>query len=130
MENTEKPAQKTVKLTPTSQVYAVFDLIEVEGKQMIAGSIGFKDQFHMERMARTAGEKGIRNLGEHIVAIYAGQIDGLEPDEDTKAALLAQFNEENKASLAAGELQPSGEVDAPVESIDDKIIPFEPEALK
>jgi hypothetical protein len=78
---------KMVKATPTSPVFAMFDLVELEGKQVITGSIGFVDQFGMERMAKTGTDKGVLNLGNHILAIYAGQVDIAEPDEETKAKL-------------------------------------------
>jgi len=129
MENQETPPEvgteqkiKTVKAVPTTPIYAMFDLVEIEGKQVIAGSIGFKDQFGMERMAKTAGEKGVVDLGKHIVAIFAGQIDVAEPDDETKAKLAAMAAEEAKAQVVAQELKPEGVVDA-------EVIPF-PEPAK
>jgi len=108
MEN--KTKLKTVKAIPTSPVFAMFDLMKVGDKQAIVGSIGFKDQFGMERMAKTAGLKGIKNLGKHIVAIFAGQIDVIEPDEDTKAKLAAQDIAETKQAVEAKEVKPEGEI--------------------
>lgn len=123
MENTETPGAqkpKTVKAVASSPIYAMFDLIEVEGKQVVTGSIGFKDQFGMDRMARCAGEKGVLNLGKHILAIYNGQIDVIEPDDATKAELLKQAVNETKEAVKAGEIKP----EAPAEA---EIIPFKPE---
>lgn len=107
MEN--KP--NTVKAIPSSPVYCVFDLIEVEGKQMIKGSLGFKDQFGMERMAQCAGEKGIMDVGKHVVAIFAHQIDIIEPDEETKAAILAQETALAKQGVADGTIKPEGKIE-------------------
>lgn len=101
---------KTVKAVPTSPIYAQFDLIEVDGKQVIVGALGFRDQFGMERMAKTAGEKGINNIGQHIVAIFSGQIDVIEPDEETKAKLAAESIAETKQAVVEGEIKPEGEV--------------------
>lgn len=104
MEN--KP--NTVKAIPTSPVFAQFDLVEVDGKQTIVGVMGFKDQFGMERMAKTAGEKGIQNIGKHIVAIFANQIDIIEPDDATKAKLLAEGVTETKQGVQQGGIKPEG----------------------
>lgn len=78
---------KLVKAMPTSPIYAMFDLVEIGGKQVISGSIGFVDQFGMERMAKTGTDKGVLALGKHILAIYAGQVDIAEPDDATKEQL-------------------------------------------
>lgn len=102
--------QKTVKATPTTPVYAMFDIIEQGEKQTIAGSIGFKDQFGMERMARCVGEKGILNIGQHVLAIFAGQIDIIEPDDETKAKLAAQDIEETKQAVETKAIKPEGSI--------------------
>jgi hypothetical protein len=85
---------KTVKAMPTSPVYAVFDIVEIDGKQVVTGSIGFVDQFGMERMAKTATDKGVLNLGKHILAIFHGNIDVVEPDEETKKKLAENLQQE------------------------------------
>ncbi len=122
---TEKVAQKVVKAMPSSPIYAMFDLVEIEGKQVIVGSIGFKDQWGMDRMAKAAGEQGIENFGKHILAIYAGQVDIVEPDDETKAKLMEASAAEAKAQVVSGELKP--EVIPPVKPMDN-VVPFEPEA--
>ncbi len=96
MENTEAkqetaaPAGKTVKAVPSSPVYAMFDLAKIDGKDIVVGSIGFRDQFGMERMAKTAGEKGVMNLGKQVLAIFYGRVDVIEPDDETKAKIAAE----------------------------------------
>ena len=92
MENqeTKAPTGKTVKAVPSSPIYAMFDVAKVEGKDVIIGSIGFRDQFGMERMAKTAGEKGVMNLGKQVLAIFYGQVDIIEPDDETKAKIAAE----------------------------------------
>jgi len=101
---------KSVKAIPSSPVFAMFDLQTVGDKQIIVGSIGFKDQFGMERMAKCGGEKGVKQLGKHIVAIFAGQIDIIEPDEETKAKIAAQDVEATKQAVEAKEVKPEGEI--------------------
>lgn len=111
MENTEqKPTAKLVKAVAASPVYAIFDIVKMDGKDVVTGSIGFVDQFGMERMAKTAGEKGVLNLGKHVLAIFNGHIDVTEPDEETKAKLAAQLKEKveetKETILNAYEAQP------------------------
>jgi hypothetical protein len=125
--DTQGPAPKTVKAIPSSPIYAMFDLVEIEGKQMVTGSIGFKDQWGMERMARAAGAQGIENFGKHVLAIYAGQVDIIEPDDATKAQLTQALADEAKAQVVAGELKPEGVIEPAAEA---EIIPFSPEASK
>lgn len=84
---------KLVKAMPTSPISAQFDIIKVGDKDTVVGAIGFIDQFGMERMAKTVGETGVLNLGKHILAILAGQIDITEPSEADKARLAAQLKE-------------------------------------
>lgn len=92
--NQPKQPLKIVKALPTSPVHAVFDIIELEGKQVVVGSLGFVDQFGMERMAKTASREGILNIGKQIMAIFGGMVDVAEPDEETKQKLL---DEDTKA---------------------------------
>lgn len=96
MENKEpeRPAPKTVKAIASSPVYAIFDVVKLEGKDVVTGSIGFVDQFGMERMAKTAGEKGVLNLGKHVLAIFGGAVEVIEPDEETKAKLAANLQKQ------------------------------------
>ncbi len=124
MENQTTEQPKTVKAIPSSPIYAMFDLVEVEGKQMVVGSIGFKDQWGMERMAKAAGATGIENFGKHVLAIYAGQVDIIEPSDEDKAKFTQLMAEEAKVQVAAGELKPEGSV-TPAEA---EILPFEPQA--
>jgi hypothetical protein len=103
-QNTESqpnPEPKLVKAMPTSPVHAVFDIIELEGKQMVVGSIGFTDQFGMDRMMKTASEKGIINIGSQIMAIFAGQSMITEPNEEDKKKLAEEFG----AQVAEGKLK-------------------------
>lgn len=85
---------KTVKAIPSSPIYAMFDIVEFEGKQLVQGQIGFMDQFGMERTAKTGTDLGVLNLGKHILAIFQGQVDIAEPDEETKKQLAANLEAE------------------------------------
>jgi hypothetical protein len=111
MENQESksPALKTVKAIAASPVYAMFDIVKVDGKDVVTGSIGFVDQFGMERLARTAGERGVLNLGKHVLAIFNGHIDILEPDDATKAKLAEQM----QASIAEAKEKVMGAYEEP-----------------
>lgn len=84
----------TVKAIPTSPVMASFDIVEVEGKQVIVGQVGFIDQFGMERIAKTGTDLGVMNLGKHVLAIFQGLVDIIEPDEETKKQLAERQNAE------------------------------------
>jgi hypothetical protein len=100
MENSETPVGKTVKAVAASPVYAMFDIVKLEGKDVVTGSIGFVDQFGVERLAKTAGEKGVLNLGKHVLAIFNGQVDVIEPDEETKQKIADQLNKEVQETKA------------------------------
>ncbi len=116
--NTEQPARKTVKAIATSPVYAIFDIVELDGKKVITGSIGFVDQFGMERMAKTAGEKGVVNLGKHVLAIFSEQVDVVEPDDETKAKLAEKLKEQ--AAEEKAKIVNAYEESQPVTPVEDK----------
>lgn len=125
MENQDSKL-KTVKAIAASPVYAIFDIVKLEGKDVVTGSIGFVDQFGMERMAKTAGEKGVLNLGAHVLAIFGGLVDVVEPDEETKAKLAEKLKEdlaEAKDKVVSFESKPVVEnaYDNPEEKPSDKV---------
>ncbi len=94
MPDDTKVPLKVVKAIPTSPITAQFDIIELEGKQVVVGALGFVDQFGMERMAKTSSEQGILNIGKQVLAIFGGAVDITEPDEETKAKLADQMSSE------------------------------------
>lgn len=92
--NNEAPKLKTVKAIPTSAVHAQFDIVELEGKQVVTGVLGFIDQFGMERMVKTGTDKGVLEVGKMILAIFHGMVDITEPDEETKAKYAENLKDE------------------------------------
>lgn len=99
----ENNGPKIVKAVPSSPIYAVFDLVEIEGKQVIVGQVTFRDQFGLDRTAKTGTEKGVLNLGVHILAILNGQVDITEPNEEDKKRLAENLLAE--AAQAKQEVQ-------------------------
>ena len=79
MENQEE--RKTVNAIATSPVTAEFDIVEIGEKksQVVRGIVRFTDQFGIERAMDTMSERGIRNIGQIVLEIFAGNMKVIPP---------------------------------------------------
>ncbi len=94
-----KQPLKLVKALPSSPIHAVFDIIELEGKQVVVCSLGFTDQFGMDRMNKSASMAQILGIGQRVMDIFEGKIDITEPSEEDQKRLLELRAKEQKEEV-------------------------------